>query len=160
VDPETFARVRAKLHASFRRRTPPLAGGGEWALSGLLFCAHCQSVLWGVTNRQRRKGKVHVYRKYLCSGCHRPGLDVCRGTAVRHDEMLDDLVAYLQERLAAPGALEELREEIARMKAATVEDVGAQRSRLLDALGALTRKVTQGNANLALLPPDRLPGVI
>jgi site-specific DNA recombinase len=160
IDRETFQAVQDKLRASFRTRTTPHEGGGEWALSGLLHCAHCGCVMWGCRNVQKRGERTYVYRKYTCSGSRRHGLGVCRQRSVDPDEILGDVVAYLQERLGDAGAVAELEKEIAANRAASAEDFGARRAQLRAALEGLARQIDQGNANLALLPPDRLPGVI
>jgi DNA invertase Pin-like site-specific DNA recombinase len=160
VDRETFVRVGEKVHASFRHNTTPLEGGGDWALAGMLSCAHCGSVLWGVRETVRRKGKVYVYRKYLCSGGRRHGAAFCRKNAVDDDVILTEIVALLQEKLAAPGALDALRERIALMKAEAAHDYTARREQLKRTLDALAKQIEQGNVNLALLPADRLPAVV
>jgi hypothetical protein len=76
VEREAFGGVQEKL-ARNRKRTTPIRGGGDWKLTGLLFCGDCGSAMWGMTDRRRERGKTYVYRKYECSGNRRHGQEFC-----------------------------------------------------------------------------------
>ena len=58
VDAELFGKVQARLKARFRKHTTPVSGGGDWLLSGLLFCGECGGIMYGATTKHRRAGST------------------------------------------------------------------------------------------------------
>jgi site-specific DNA recombinase len=150
VDRDTFQAVQAKLKANRERRTPK-KGGGDFVLNKLLVCGHCGSWMWGMTE----KGGRRVYR---CGGNCRFGASYCTANSVPESLILVALVGKIQEVFTNPERLAELREDARR------EEEAEKAPAVLDALrrriATLSRDIDQGNANLAVLPADRLPGVI
>jgi site-specific DNA recombinase len=149
VTREVFERVQARLQGN-QVRTTPLPGGGNFALGRMLVCSHCGSFLRGVTEYGKRR--------YVCGGYLAYGKGHCKRNGVPEGPLVRHLVRLLQEQFLDPENLQRLRDEIADQEAK--ERGPANRGRLLARIEALGREIDQGNENLTILPPDRLPGVI
>jgi DNA invertase Pin-like site-specific DNA recombinase len=160
VDRETFERVQEKLAQNFRKGTTPVLGGGPWALSGILHCGDCGARMWGQPAKARYGEKVYFYRKYWCSTNRTLGRKACYQNSVHQADILKEVVKLVQEKLGNPRSLELLRAELARAVSARSEDLAKRRRALEDQVGHLGRQIEQGNENLALLPADRLAGVV
>jgi DNA invertase Pin-like site-specific DNA recombinase len=149
VDRDTFERVQARLVGN-RERTTPHRNGGDFVLSRLLVCGHCGSYLVGIADRRQRV--------YVCGGYLAHGRAYCSRNTIRDSVALKALLAVLKRTFLDPEHLQALREEIARLEEEQRSDENLRR------LGArrdeLARNIDQGNENLAILPPDRLPGVV
>jgi DNA invertase Pin-like site-specific DNA recombinase len=146
VSQELFDRVQARMRANKGGR-PSV---GAHLFSGLLTCSHCGRTLAGLT----RKGR----RAYRCDMFDAAGQVVCGYNSVDEEWLFDKVLDVLQEEVLAPGRLEALREEVRRQDEAERGPgaVDPMKRRLAE----LEAHITQGNRNLALLPPDRLPGVV
>jgi DNA invertase Pin-like site-specific DNA recombinase len=161
ADRETFARVQEKLPRRYRTGTTPIASRGEWTLSGMLFCADCGAPMWGCSDRQRqRDGRVYLYRRYTCASYRRLGARGCRRNEATPEQVLEQVVGLVQAQLSTPDSLAELRREIDRKVRQADQDHAAHRQALQARLDTLSQQIDQGNRNLALLPTDRLPGVV
>jgi hypothetical protein len=160
VDRKTFALVQKRLHESFRKRSTP--NPGAWKLAGLLCCGQCGAAMWGTTDRRKSGNKTLVYRHYVCSRSRRLGMkrSGCPRNRAAEDEVLAAVVHVLQEKLTDPGALRELCQEAERQAKAKETDFAALRKQLEGSISTLAANVDQGNRNLALLPPDRIAGVV
>jgi len=163
IDRETFDACQRKLATTRRgapgcRHTP--VRGGDWVLSGMLYCGMCGGRMVGVTERRRYKDKPFVYRHYVCKASQRQSAGACRKNAVKQEAVLAEVAKLIQESFTDPERLALLREEVERQAGQQEEDRDAERQQLQAALDALDRQIAQGNRNLAVLPEDRLPGVI
>jgi hypothetical protein len=154
IDQATFNAVQSRL-AINRRLNVPVRGAGPWLLSGLLRCGRCDSPMHGQTGRDRRGGAIQYY---ACSGSKDRRCPAVK--FVRQSFLVEEIVAEIKERFAEGPALDALRAEVARLAARGRKDAGAERARLQKVAADLDGRIRQGNANLALLPPDRLPGVV
>jgi hypothetical protein len=114
----------------------------------------------GVTERRRYKEKDYTYRYYACKTNQRLSAGTCRKNAVKQEAVLEEVGRLIQESFTDPGRLALLRAEVERQAALEEEDRDADRRRAQAALAALDRQLAQGNRNLAILPEDRLPGVV
>ena len=146
VTQQLFDRVQTRMMAN--RGTKPSVGA--YLFSGLITCSHCGRTLAGLNRKGRRVYRCHKYDD--------AGEVVCGFNAVGEEWLLDRVLRVLQEEMLAPERLAALRDEVRRQDDA---------ARAADALDPLTRRLSdldtwikQGNENLAILPPDRIPNVI
>jgi hypothetical protein len=86
------------------------------------------------------------------------GQVVCGYNSVDEEWLLGRVLRVLEEEVLSRGRLEALREEVRRQD--EEERAPAAVDPLHKRLAELEARITQGNENLALLPPDRLPGVV
>jgi DNA invertase Pin-like site-specific DNA recombinase len=146
VSQELFDRVQARREANGHHR-PSI---GAYLFSGLVTCSHCGRALSGLTLKGKHRYRCHMYDS--------AGEVVCGYNAVDEDWLFDRVLRVLEQEILAPERLEALREEIRRQdeaeQAPTVLD--PMRERLRD----LATRIAHGNENLAILPADRLPGVV
>jgi DNA invertase Pin-like site-specific DNA recombinase len=149
IDRETFAKVQARLQRNCEHKTP-VKGHGSFALANLLVCGSCGLPMWGFNERDEAK--------YRCSGNMRFGGGFCGCNTVRERAVLPAIVAALQAELLDPDFLAQTEAEVLQ-KAQEAQEAGAA-DQLQAAIDDLGKKIDQGNRNLALLPPDRLPGVV
>jgi DNA invertase Pin-like site-specific DNA recombinase len=154
VDQATFNAVQSRLVIN-KRLTIPVRGGGPWLLTGLVRCGTCGRPMHGQTG-VGYKGKPIQY--YRCSGSKAYRCPAVK--FVRQSFLVEEIVAELKERFAEGPALDAISAKVAWLAARGRKDADAERARLRAAAGELDAKIRQGNANLALLPPDRLPGVV
>jgi DNA invertase Pin-like site-specific DNA recombinase len=164
IDPGTFDACQRKLaetcRGGSRCRNTPLPGGGDWVLSGLLYCGVCGGRMVGVTERRRYKDKPLVYRYYACKTNQRLSAGTCRKNAVKQEAVVREVARLIQQSFTDPERLALLRAEVERQAGQDEEDRAADRQRLRAALDSLDGQIAQGNRNLAVLPEDRLAGVV
>jgi DNA invertase Pin-like site-specific DNA recombinase len=149
VDREAFERVQARLRGN-KARTTPIPGGGGFALSKMLVCGHCGCSLTGITFRGRRE--------YLCRGYIAYGRTYCTRNTVAEKPLVNVLIRKLQQTFLDPDRLQELRAEMVALEKARRSD--GNLGRLRKRCAELERQIDRGNGNLAILPADRLPGVV
>jgi DNA invertase Pin-like site-specific DNA recombinase len=159
VDRETFGRVQRRLaetpsHGT--RRRP----GALFLLSRLLYCGNCRSAMIGSSKHSTFDAEGNVCRRYICGGYHHHG-----GAACSCNTMTElPLVRAVIRKVASWFRDERNRaalEGVVRKKAGQSAEAGAGPEQALRSrLAELNRQIDQGNANLALLPPDRLAGVV
>jgi DNA invertase Pin-like site-specific DNA recombinase len=160
IEAETFDRAQRKRAKQFRKRTTPREAGGDYCLSGKLFCGDCGAVMWGVKQVQKQRGKRYVYFRYICSTFRRRGKHACRENGVRQKDLLRAVVREVKDAIATPEALVQVRAEIARQAELLRGAADGACKTLRERLAALDRDIAQGSRNLARLPEDLLPGVI
>jgi DNA invertase Pin-like site-specific DNA recombinase len=164
IDRETFEACQRKLAATRRGkpgcRNTPVRGGGDWILTGMLYCGMCGGRMVGVTDRRKYKDKTLVYRHYVCKASQRLCAGACRKNAVKQEAVLSEVAKLIQESFTDPERMALLRAEVERQAGLQEGDRAAERQRAQAAVDALDRQIVQGNRNLAVLPEDRLPGVI
>jgi hypothetical protein len=146
VSQELFDRAQARMRAN-RGGKPTV---GAYLFSGLITCSHCGRALTGLTLKGRRVYRCHMYDD--------AGQVVCGYNAVGEGWMLDRVLRVLEEEVLAPERLEAIREEVRRQD--EEECAPAVVDPLHKRLAELEARISQGNENLALLPRDRLPGVV
>jgi DNA invertase Pin-like site-specific DNA recombinase len=161
IPPDLFRRAREKriVNAWKPGKSVPHKGG-EWVLSGLVRCADCGGVMTGHKEEHHRKGRTYTYRRYFCAANSKGGKGTCRMSSVREEELLSALAEEVKQVCSAPDRLAELVAEIEWSARALSEATQARLVALAARLAELNRDIQQGNQNLALLPPDRLEGVI
>jgi DNA invertase Pin-like site-specific DNA recombinase len=149
VDRETFQRVQARLRHNRELKTPR-RNGGDFVLSRMLVCGHCGSVLVGTT-----RGKQ---REYRCCGYMTYGKGYCQRNNIAERVILKAILAKLRAAFLDPDNLRDPRAEVVALQ---TERRGERNLRRLRTLADdLSRKIDQGNENLAILPSDRIPGVV
>jgi site-specific DNA recombinase len=161
IDRETFAAVQKKLAAN----RPALKKGTtrrrfDWHLSGLLRCGECGSLMWGVVARTDKNGRHYQWRKYVCGRYLQLGRRGCSFNHLHESDLLTRVVEVVRGHFSDPARLDRLRREIARQRQAQREDGAARVEPLRKQLADLAAKIDRGNDNLALLPADRIPGVV
>jgi DNA invertase Pin-like site-specific DNA recombinase len=149
IDRETFERVQAQLRGN-RHRTTPHVNGGGFVLNRLLVCEHCGGHMLGTT--------APAGRRYTCGGYLNYGRDHCNKNTVPQQALVRLLVRKLQELFLDPDNLRALREEIRRQDEAERDPEAV--ARLRQQIDQLSLRIDQGNENLAILPADRVPGVV
>jgi site-specific DNA recombinase len=155
IDPATFAAVASRL-ASNRKQTGPLGADGPYFLSGLCRCGACGARMHG---EYHAGGKAQRLRYYACSTARLKG-SCWAGKRVAQEFLLDEVVADIKERFADEAALARVREEVAKLAAEGDEDLQAEHARLKTRRDQLEADVARGNANLLLLPADRIAGAV
>src|SRR5262249_23498146 len=94
VDPDTFARVQAKMAKMTRGKKNPPA---EYPLAGILVCDHCHRHMSGVTLRRKLKGGGEsAYPRYYCQN-YCKGATPCEFNSILADDLLGAVVKRLQE---------------------------------------------------------------
>jgi DNA invertase Pin-like site-specific DNA recombinase len=170
VDPETFAACQRKLEATCPPRGPdgervnkcrntPAAGGGEWVLSGLLYCGDCKGRMGGVTTWKRRGAKVYTYRRYVCRATMRHGRGACRRNPVLQETVLEETARLIRESFTDPKRRQALEAEVRALAREQDGNAAADRERLRRRVEELGRQIDRGNDNLARLPADLVDDV-
>jgi DNA invertase Pin-like site-specific DNA recombinase len=146
VSQELFDRVHTRLEAN-RHARPSI---GAYLFSGLLTCSHCGRTLAGVSKKGVRRYRCHKYDS--------AGEVVCGFNAVNEDWLLERVLRVLEQEVLAPERLEALRQEVRRQD--EEEGAPAAVNPMQARLAELETWIAQGNRNLAILPSDRVPGVV
>lgn len=160
VSAEDFAAAGRSLSARFRKPSGRGKTGEHWVLSGLLYC-QCGNVMHGIPRTVKRATRVYYYRKYRCSAKNYLGLSACPDTGeCGHDWAVREAARLLKERLGSPEAAAEIRARMALAIASRKRDGEREAKALLEKARDLDGWIVQGNKNLALLPADRIMGVV
>jgi site-specific DNA recombinase len=149
IDRETFARAAAVLSRS-QKRTCPATGPARYLFTHLLICGDCGAFLRGKPSKGR---KIYVCSKYTEYGCK-----ACARNSVYEDDVKAAVFGALRDDILSPERLDEI--ESAVKDRLEKERASGEEARLKAKADALARDIAQGNANLARLPADRLPGVV
>jgi len=115
-----------------------------------MVCAHCGSTPCGLVHKGQRL--------YLCRGYIAYGKTYCHRNAVPEQTVLHFLARKLREAFLDPAHLKRLRRELAAQEARDRRD--GNLSRLRRQADDLGQKIRQGNERLAILPADRIPGLV
>src|SRR5262249_54433848 len=150
IDRETFQKAQEAIARNRKMTCPKKRTEGRYLLTRLLVCGHCGAYMTG-----RGDGGKRVY---YCGTSLRLGTEVCGHKRVYESLILDQLTRVLQNEFLSPGNLTRLREELTRQ--AEAQRLAGLDSRLAARIAELARNISHGEENLALLPADRLPGVI
>ena len=146
VTPEEFRNVQDKMqrlsHGRGNSKAPP------YLLSGIVFCAHCEQRMMGVTRKQnwRRKDgerSVREYRYYQCQS--RINRNQCDYRTVKADVLEEQAILILHEKLLSgdEGIADESGTWVADQKARSHTQLKALDKRLIEgvqraASGSLT----------------------
>ncbi|HEY7328765.1 MAG TPA: recombinase family protein [Gemmataceae bacterium] len=143
---EQFDRAQERMLANKGRKVST----DPYLFAGLVTCSHCGRTLTGLTVKNKRRYRCHKFDS--------SGNVVCGNNAVDESWLLDRVLRVLEEEMLAPNRLTTLREEVRRQdeeeRAPVVIEPLQQR------LADLKARIAQGNENLAILPQDRVPGVV
>jgi DNA invertase Pin-like site-specific DNA recombinase len=151
VDRDTWRLAQEALGRNRTMTSPKKPGERRHLFTHLLVCGSCGGHMVGGTKKDGR-------RYYICSTYQRHRNAGCHANTVREDVILDRLVEVLQREYLDPARLEELRVEM-KAQLRGLLDAG-EAARLRKLARKLSGQVERGNRNLALLPADRLPGVV
>jgi DNA invertase Pin-like site-specific DNA recombinase len=151
VDRELWQRAQDALLRNRKMTSPKPVGESCYLFTHLLVCADCGGFMVGNHHRSGR-------RRYLCSTYQRQGRHACYANTVDEEKLLSLVLEALQREILCPERLEALREQM-RLELKAQHRTGELKRlrRQIDQVGA---KIDRGNENLALLPPDRIAGVV
>jgi hypothetical protein len=150
IDRETFARAAAVLERSQKKTTPGTAMA-TYPFTRMLVCSKCGSFMRGQTDNGRTK-------VYICGRYKEHGAKACTRNTTREKEIKEAILGALLGQILDPARLDAIEAEI--KKQIKSEERSGEPERLERQIAAISARIAQGNANLALLPADRLPGVI
>jgi DNA invertase Pin-like site-specific DNA recombinase len=142
ADPDTFALCRRRL-VEQRRNTTPKRGGGDFVLSRLLYCGHCEQRMVGRHKERGQGGGGPAV--YLCGSYLQHGKSVCNYNCLPEEALVGAVVKKISAKFT-PAYLEHCRAallaEAAAGRPAGNADALAKRVAGLDAaLGRAARKV-------------------
>jgi DNA invertase Pin-like site-specific DNA recombinase len=149
IDRDTFARAALALERA-QERTSPNPDHAHYLFTHMLTCGDCGSFLRG----QPVRGK----KRYLCGKYKEYGTKACNRNSVTEDAVKATLFTALRDEILSAQRLDGIEAEIIRQL--KEEQHSGASERLTKQIADLDKKIAKGNGNLALLPPDRLPGVI
>ncbi len=149
IDRETFARAAAALERA-QKMTSPANGPARYLFQHMLVCGDCGAFLRGQP--------VRGQKTYICGNYKDHGALVCNRNTVSEDSLKAAIFGTLRDNILSTARLEAIEAEMeSRLKEARSSGEG---DRLKAKADALARDIAQGNANLARLPEDVLPGVV
>jgi site-specific DNA recombinase len=149
IDRDTLARAGVALERS-RGRTSPAPGTAGYLFTHLLVCGDCGSFMRGQPD--------HGHKGYICAKYKEYGSRNCHRNTVAESQLADTILGALRDDILSPTRLDAVEAEVARRL--EQERSSGEANRLRARAERLGRDIDQGNRNLALLPPDRLPGVV
>jgi DNA invertase Pin-like site-specific DNA recombinase len=149
IDRDTFARAAAAL-SRLEKCTSPSAEGNRYLFTRMLVCGDCGAFLRGQPH--------HGHKSYLCANYKEYGSAACSRNCVHEDDVWAAALGTLKDDILSPDRLDEVEAEMERRL--QEERDGGEDERLWQRVAALDRDIDQGNANLARLPADVLPGVV
>jgi site-specific DNA recombinase len=149
VDRDLFTRAGAAL-ARAQKRTSGADEAGGYLFTHLLVCGDCGAFLRGQPD--------HGKRGYICANYKEYGSKACARNTVKEQRLKDAILGALLKDILDPARLDDVEAEMERRLKA--ERTSGEPERLKALVDQLTRDIAQGNANLARLPEDRLPGVV
>jgi DNA invertase Pin-like site-specific DNA recombinase len=149
IDRDTFARAAAAM-ARAQKRTAPGGKAASYLFTHVLVCGDCGSFLRGQPD--------HGKKGYICAKYKEYGSGACSRNTVSEELLRGAIIAALLDDVLSPARLDAVEAEMERRLKA--ERSSGEAERLRRQVGALDRDIARGNANLARLPEDRLPGVI
>jgi site-specific DNA recombinase len=148
VGRDLFARAGAALELAQKRTSP--SDAARYLFTHMLTCGDCGAFLRGQPD--------HGRKGYICAKYKEYGKGACRRNTVAEAVILKAAVAALKDDVLSPARLDAVEAEMERRLKA--EHQSGEADRLRKQIAKIGRDVAQGNANLALLPADRLPGVV
>jgi DNA invertase Pin-like site-specific DNA recombinase len=149
IDRDTFARAQAALELS-RKRTSPHPDGAHYLFTHMLVCGDCGAFMRGQPD--------HGRKGYICANYKEYGSKACSRNTVAEARVWKAVLGALERDILGARRLDAVEAEMERRLER--ERSSGEADRLRTAVAALDRDIAQGNANLARLPDDRLPGVI
>jgi site-specific DNA recombinase len=151
-----FRAVQAKLHANQTNTSP--ARERTWALSGLLFCGHCGAPLWCIPTTLKQGERSYTYLTVACSRRRCESASACPDSGTEHhEELLRLVVKTIQTVLGDPGAVDQLRADIALLARQRAEEIDKERQALRKRQGEMDAQITTWTRRLLDLPADIQP---
>jgi DNA invertase Pin-like site-specific DNA recombinase len=152
IDDATFERVQRRLVERQQARTPHKEN--PFALSGLVICGRCGGRMHAQAGRRGRSNF------YSCASYNLHGRSKCVPRWVTEPELLGFVIGTVCEQLLAPEKRFAWVAEVERHLTEACRSDPAEVARLKGEVKALDKKIDRANENLAVLPKDRLPGVV
>jgi DNA invertase Pin-like site-specific DNA recombinase len=140
ISPKVFQRVQELLNAN-RTRTTPSPNRGDYLLNGILVCDACGSPMSG-----HRNGK-NSPAFYRCTRAMGTAQNRCFNNIVKESEVVDSVIASIEDTFLSPTFLALLREEAGKLDQ---DCVGIDRVKNLQSeLATLDRNISQTQNRLA-----------
>jgi DNA invertase Pin-like site-specific DNA recombinase len=149
IDRDTFARGLAALEGG-KGRTASSEDCASYLFTHLLICGDCGSWMRGRPNHGRKAYMCSRYKEYGPGACHR--------NSVFEDTVRDAVMKALVDEVLSPARLDAIEAEVERRLKA--EKRSGEADRIRKRADQLARDIDRGNARLALLPDDRIPGLV
>lgn len=89
ITAEEFAAVMERMDKNRTRRTPHTGRKSPFVLSGLMFCSHCEKVMYGSHDASQRP-------RYVCGGFKSGGKPVCDCNSVYQSDMVQTIAEHVQ----------------------------------------------------------------
>jgi DNA invertase Pin-like site-specific DNA recombinase len=161
IDQETFDACRRQRERNRENYSAPRcrAGlkGNVWPLAGQMKCSHCGEPVWTMPMSDsggKRRGS-YIERARVTCGRHRRDPEDCPHSGVSpYLETLGRVIGLLQEKLVAPGAVEEMTRELERQLAEQARTGQGDRQRLTARLAELDGQIATATRNLLQFPED------
>jgi hypothetical protein len=123
----------------------------KYLFTHLLVCADCGGYMSGHTHRRG-------WRRYICTTYKEAGNTACFANSIAEDTIKAKVIETLEAEYLSPAKLDQLRKRMqARLQGLRKS---GEDKRIKKQIGELSAHIAQGNRNLALLPPDRIAGVV
>jgi DNA invertase Pin-like site-specific DNA recombinase len=151
VDRDLWRRANTALEGNRKMTNPRPAGQPRHLFTHLLVCADCGGYMVGKTDR---KGT----RYYICPTYQRQGKHACHANRVNEADIEAKVCEVLEREYLNPDRLEALRQSMTQ-KLRAMRDAGEVKQ-LQKQVAELSARIDRGNENLAILPPDRIAGVV
>ncbi len=139
--------VQSKLVSRRGRRTP-LVGGGDFLLTGLVYCMHCGRDMFNHANvRGVKRYPGLICKSYMLTGD-------CRRYRINQAPLVSTVLRLIERAFSDPARLASLKAEIRRLLAQRSGGDPARRRALERQISELSAKVEQGVENLLTAPAD------
>jgi DNA invertase Pin-like site-specific DNA recombinase len=167
IDRETFDACRRRREENRENFSVPREFGGQpgrpgrkgnvWPLAGQMKCGHCGAPLWTVPvpdGGGKRKGTYLERARVWCCERRKDPSSCPRSAGTSYLDVLNRVIGLLQQKLAEPGAVEEMAREYERQVKERVKAGRGDRKRLTARVAELDGKIADAVANLAHIPTD------
>jgi site-specific DNA recombinase len=147
ISREQFDRVQLRLKSSRTDRTP-VRNGGDFLLSGLLFCQNCGRPMYGWRNNSNKKKNIY----YRCTGHEKFGPALCDRNQISQNELLDEVLTALESWSSNPETRAIVESELAGL----VEDAtsGESAQVLAARLAAVDQKLARAEERILIVDDD------
>jgi DNA invertase Pin-like site-specific DNA recombinase len=162
IDRETFDACQMQRGRNQGNYSAPRGSKGHvWPLAGQMKCGHCGKPIWTLPLCPRdgrggfHRGTVEELARLACSQKRKDGPESCRHSGMAHYlVILGRVIDLLKDKLANPGAVEEMKRELERQLAERAKTGKVDRQRLTRRLAALDGEIATATRNLLQFPED------
>jgi site-specific DNA recombinase len=147
ISREQFDRVQRRLKESRGGRTP-IKNGGDYLLSGLLYCKNCGRKMYGWRNSTNKNKAIY----YRCNGHSQLGKAFCDINQISQNELLDEVLTAIESWASNPDTRAMVESEIAGL----VEDAtsGDSAQVLAARLASVDQKLARAEERILIVDDD------